>query len=145
MKIKTTYLFDFEKIIGGTSNVVLNSNLEVKEMAKVEVPETKPLSTPISFDPISHSSKDSVKIGSITWRKRAQVVGRVTAIRVAPQNSAPILEVEIWDETGGVTLQFLGRRELMGLNVGATLQAEGMVGDEDGALKILNPAYQIIL
>jgi RecG-like helicase len=86
-----------------------------------------------------------VKIGSITWRKRALVVGRVTAIRVAPQNSAPVLEVEIWDETGGVTLQFLGRRELMGLNVGATLQAEGMVGDEDGALKILNPAYQIIL
>ena len=42
-------------------------------------------------------------------------------------------------------MQFLGRRELMGLNVGATLQAEGMVGDEDGALKILNPAYQIIL
>ena len=69
----------------------------------------------------------------------------MTAIRVAPQNSAPVLEVEIWDETGGVTLQFLGLRELMGLNVGATLQAEGMVGDEDGALKILNPAYQIIL
>ena len=143
--IATIIPFDVEKIIDGTSNVVSNSNLEVKEMAKVEVPEMKPSSTSISFDPVSHGSVNSVKIGSITWRKRALVVGRVTAIRVAPQNSAPVLEVEIWDETGGVTLQFLGRRELMGLNVGATLQAEGMVGDEDGALKILNPAYQIIL
>jgi len=143
--IATIIPFDVEKIIDGTSNVVSNSNLEVKEMAKVGMPELKPLSTPISFDPVSHGSVNSVKIGSITWRKRALVVGRVTAIRVAPQNSAPVLEVEIWDETGGVTLQFLGRRELMGLNVGATLQAEGMVGDEDGALKILNPAYQIIL
>jgi len=143
--IATIIPFDVEKIIDGTSNVVSNSNLEVKEMAKVEVTEIKPLATPISFDPVSHGSINSVKIGSITWRKRALVVGRVTAIRVAPQNSAPVLEVEIWDETGGVTLQFLGRRELMGLNVGATLQAEGMVGDEDGALKILNPAYQIIL
>ena len=143
--IATIIPFDVEKIIDGTSNIVSSSNLEAKEVTKVEVPETKPLSTPISFDPVSHGSTNSIKIGSITWRKRALVVGRVTAIRVAPQNSAPVLEVEIWDETGGVTLQFLGRRELMGLNVGATLQAEGMVGDEDGALKILNPAYQIIL
>ncbi|MSO33735.1 MAG: amino acid permease, partial [Candidatus Nanopelagicaceae bacterium] len=140
--VATIVPFDVQKILDGNPNFVSNGNIEVE---KFEVLDPKPLSTPISFDPISHSSKDSVKIGSITWRKRAQVVGRVTAIRVAPQNSAPILEVEIWDETGGVTLQFLGRRELMGLNVGATLQAEGMVGDEDGALKILNPSYQIIL
>ena len=140
--VATIIPFDVEKIIDGNPNIVSNGNIEVE---KIEVLDLKPLSTPISFDPISHSSKDSVKIGSITWRKRAQVVGRVTAIRVAPQNSAPILEVEIWDETGGVTLQFLGRRELMGLNVGATLQAEGMVGDEDGALKILNPSYEIII
>jgi amino acid transporter len=137
--VATIIPFDVEKIIDGTPNIVSNGTLEF------EMPELKPLSTPISFEPVSHSSTNSIKIGSITWRKRALVVGRVTAIRVAPQNSAPVLEVEIWDETGGVTLQFLGRRELMGLNVGATLQAEGMVGDEDGALKILNPAYQIIL
>ena len=137
--VATIIPFDVEKIIDGTPNIVSNGTLEF------EMPELKPLSTPISFEPVSHSSTNSIKIGSITWRKRALVVGRVTAIRVAPQNSAPVLEVEIWDETGGVTLQFLGRRELMGLNVGATLQAEGMVGDEDGALKILNPAYKIIL
>jgi len=140
--VATIIPFDVEKIIDGTSNIVSNATPEVE---KFKVLDSKPLSTPISFEPVSHGSKDSVKIGSITWRKRALVVGHVTAIRVAPQNSAPVLEVEIWDETGGVTLQFLGRRELMGLNVGATLQAEGMVGDEDGALKILNPAYQIIL
>jgi hypothetical protein len=140
--VATIIPFDVEKIIDGTSNVLSNATLKVE---RFEVLDSKPLSTPISFEPVSHGSTNSIKIGSITWRKRALVVGRVTAIRVAPQNSAPVLEVEIWDETGGVTLQFLGRRELMGLNVGATLQAEGMVGDEDGALKILNPAYQIIL
>ena len=140
--VATIIPFDVEKIIDGTSNVLSNATLKVE---RFEVLDSKPLSSPISFEPVSHGSTNSIKIGNITWRKRALVVGRVTAIRVAPQNSAPVLEVEIWDETGGVTLQFLGRRELMGLNVGATLQAEGMVGDEDGALKILNPAYQIIL
>jgi amino acid transporter len=140
--VATIIPFDVEKIIDGTSNVLSNATLKVE---RFEVLDSKPLSTPISFEPVSHGSTNSIKIGNVTWRKRALVVGRVTAIRVAPQNSAPVLEVEIWDETGGVTLQFLGRRELMGLKVGATLQAEGMVGDEDGALKILNPAYQIIL
>jgi hypothetical protein len=51
--------------------------------------------------------------------------------------------VEIWDESGGVTLQFLGRREIAGLEVGTTLVAEGMVGEQDGALTILNPSYEI--
>ena len=140
--VATIIPFDVEKIIDG--NPVSTQIASTKEM-KVEPQERKPLATPVSFEPISHSAKDSVKIGDLTWRKRAQVIGRVTSIRTAPQSAAPLLEVEIWDESGGVTLQFLGRRELMGLEVGATLQAEGMVGDEDGSLTILNPAYQIIL
>jgi hypothetical protein len=58
-------------------------------------------------------------------------------------DSAPTLEVEIWDETGGVTLQFLGRREIAGLEVGAIMIAEGMVGEQNGALIILNPSYEL--
>ena len=50
-----------------------------------------------------------------------------------------------WDETGGVTLQFLGRREITGLEVGAQLRAEGMVGENNGQLIILNPSYEIVI
>ena len=82
-------------------------------------------------------------IGKIQWRKRANVTGRVTAIRPARMASAPTLEVEIWDETGGVTLQFLGRREIAGLEVGSMMTAEGMVGEQEGVLTILNPSYEI--
>jgi len=32
------------------------------------------------------------------------------------------VEVEVWDESGGVTLQFLGRREITGLEVGSKLR-----------------------
>ena len=77
--------------------------------------------------------------------RRAHVEGRVSAIRSAPSNSTPTVEVEIWDETGGVTLQFLGRREIAGLEVGATLRAEGMVGESEGSLTILNPSYEIVV
>lgn len=140
--VATIVPFDVEKILDGKPAIKQSDSAQE---VKVQTLQLKPLSTPISFEPISHLAVNAVKIKEIVWRKRAQVVGRVTAIRVAPKSSAPALEVEIWDETGGVTLQFLGRRELMGLEVGATLQAEGMVGDEDGSLTILNPAYEIIL
>ncbi|MFM7624625.1 MAG: OB-fold nucleic acid binding domain-containing protein, partial [Actinomycetota bacterium] len=91
----------------------------------------------------SHYQEKMTPIGSIQWRKRAHVSGKVTAIRPASMSAAPTLEIEIWDESGGVTLQFLGRREIAGLEVGSTLVAEGMVGEENGALTILNPNYRI--
>jgi RecG-like helicase len=83
-------------------------------------------------------------IGNITWRKRAHIQGRVTAIRTAPSGSAPMIDVEIWDETGGVTLQFLGRREIRGLDVGSELRAEGMVAENEGKMTILNPSYELL-
>ena len=71
--------------------------------------------------------------------------GVVSSIKSAPSGAAPIVEVEVWDETGGVALQFLGRREISGLEVGSQIKAEGMVGENDGQLIILNPSYEIIL
>jgi RecG-like helicase len=99
---------------------------------------------PANFEPVGHYSEKVIKIGEVIWRKRAHVQGRVTAIRTSPANQAPMFEVEMWDETGGITLQFLGRRSLAGLDVGAQLRAEGMVGEVDGLLTILNPNYELL-
>jgi hypothetical protein len=51
----------------------------------------------------------------------------------------------VWDQTGGVTLQFLGRRDIAGLEVGSQIRAEGMVGEEEGSLTILNPSYELLV
>ena len=109
----------------------------VAEPAKRMVP-------PANLEPVSHYSEKVINIGEVVWRKRAHVQGRVTAIRTSPSSQAPMLEVEMWDETGGITLQFLGRRALAGLDVGAQLRAEGMVGEVDGLLTILNPNYELL-
>jgi amino acid transporter len=114
-----------------------NNEAVVSSPAKRMIP-------PTNLEPISHYSEKVINIGEVVWRKRAQVQGRVTAIRTSPTNDAPMLEVEMWDETGGITLQFLGRRSLAGLDVGAQLRAEGMVGEVDGLLTILNPNYELL-
>ncbi|MFM2175330.1 MAG: hypothetical protein RLZZ527_406 [Actinomycetota bacterium] len=142
--VATIVPFDIDKLISG--------EIALTPVAPEEVVVKAP-TTPIraqskwsaDVEEISHYQEKMMPIGKIQWRKRAHVVGNVTAIRPAPMNSAPSLEVEIWDETGGVTLQFLGRREIAGLDVGSTLSAEGMVGEQNGALTILNPSYEIKL
>ena len=100
---------------------------------------------PINIEPVSHYAPNITAIGEIKWRSRAQVQGRVTSIKTAPRGAAPTLQVEIWDETGGVSLQFLGRREIAGLEVGSQMRAEGMVGEEEGSMVILNPSYELLV
>ncbi len=140
--VATIVPFDVERILKGQVR-----ELESVEPEKAKATNSAPARTQSNWlqssEVISHYQESMMPIGSITWRKRAHVAGKVTAIRPAAMDSAPTLEVEIWDESGGVTLQFLGRREIAGLEVGSTLIAEGMVGEDDGALTILNPSYEI--
>jgi amino acid transporter len=140
--VATIVPFDVERILKGQVR-----EIESVEPEKAKATNSAPARTQSNWlqssEVISHYQESMMPIGSITWRKRAHVAGKVTAIRPAAMDSAPTLEVEIWDESGGVTLQFLGRREIAGLEVGSTLIAEGMVGEDDGALTILNPSYEI--
>jgi hypothetical protein len=42
-------------------------------------------------------------------------------------------------------LQFLGRRDIPGLHIGSKIEAEGMVGEKNKQLVMLNPEYTISL
>jgi amino acid transporter len=139
--VATIVPFDVEKIISSPSFIPTSNPIVQNSPAK----RLQAKSTTVNLEPVSHYAENITPIGEITWRKRAQVQGHVTAIRMAPRGAAPVLEVEIWDETGGVSLQFLGRREIAGLEVGSQLRAEGMVGEEEGSMVILNPSYELLV
>ena len=138
--VATIVPFDVERIASGKT-----SFNPPKPAAPVVATRTVQKVVPVDVEPVSHYAENVTPIGKIEWRKRAQVQGRVTSIKSAPRGSAPTLEVEIWDETGGVSLQFLGRREIAGLEVGSQLRAEGMVGEEEGSMVILNPSYELLV
>ncbi len=138
--VATIVPFDIDKLISGEITPIPKTELKVTTPA---TPMRAQSEWSVTTEKVSHYQEKVTPIGSIQWRKRAHVAGKVTAIRPASMSSAPTLEIEIWDESGGVTLQFLGRREIAGLEVGSTLVAEGMVGEQNGALTILNPNYRI--
>ena len=141
--VATIIPFDVARITSGAT-IDVRAPQEVKKVVKQSAPTPK-TNAPINVEPVSHYAENVTKIGEIEWRKRAQVQGRVTSIRTAPRGSAPALQVEIWDETGGVSLQFLGRREIAGLEVGSQMRAEGMVGEDEGSMVILNPSYELLV
>ena len=138
--VATIVPFDVDRITSG-------KNLLTTEKVTSAAVAPKPIkkAPPVNLEPVSHYAENVTPIGNIEWRKRAQVQGRVTSIKTAPRGSAPTLEVEIWDESGGVSLHFLGRRDIAGLEVGSQLRAEGMVGEEEGSMVILNPSYELLV
>jgi hypothetical protein len=78
-------------------------------------------------------------------RVRATVAGRVVALRVQPMASSPTLHVVIADGSGRFTAVFLGRRDIPGIRIGATISVTGMVGLRKGHLAMLNPSYEILV
>jgi amino acid transporter len=83
-------------------------------------------------------------LGDVRWRARVRVGGRVRSMRIAPQHDAPTLELVLVDGTGGLSVVFLGRRGLAGIDVGSTLIVEGTVGIHRARLAILNPTYTLV-
>lgn len=74
----------------------------------------------------------------------ATVSGRITTVTFTPAASMPVLEAELYDGTDTVTLAWLGRRRIVGIEPGRRLVAAGRVAvrDEDRRV-IYNPWYEI--
>ncbi len=87
---------------------------------------------------------DPIPARDVRWRNRAILEGRIRSIYVGPVSGSPSLEAELYDETGGITLVFLGRRDIPGIEPGAKMRVEGMVGETEGYLAMFNPSYRLL-
>lgn len=99
-----------------------------------------------SFDRAAFGERgaDTTPIGQAAWRNRVRVVGRVRSVRVQPRAGTANLECMLVDDTGKLLLVFQGRRRIPGIQPGARLVVEGMVGDWSHQQAILNPDYELI-
>jgi hydrogenase maturation factor len=68
----------------------------------------------------------------------------VHAVRVQAWGSTPSLELTLRDDTGSITVVFLGRRHVAGIEPGARMIVTGTVGEHGGLLAILNPLYELL-
>ena len=88
--------------------------------------------------------RGTIPIGEAQWRNRVRVAGRVKSVRVQPRAGTSNLECVLADDSGKILLVFQGRRRIPGIQPGARLVVEGMVGDWARRQAILNPDYELI-
>jgi hypothetical protein len=90
------------------------------------------------------SADGVIPIGSVRWRKRVFVEGRVRIMRVQPMAGTATLECVLDDGTGAMSIVFVGRAEIPGIDVGTRLRAQGTAATHHGRLAILNPIYELM-
>ena len=73
----------------------------------------------------------------------ARVHGVVSTITFRPRQVLPLLEVDLYDGSGGISLVWLGRRRLSGIEPGRALTASGRVVSYRGRAAIFNPRYTL--
>jgi hypothetical protein len=71
------------------------------------------------------------------------VAGSLRAVVLRPRAGVPTLEAELYDGTGTVTLIWLGRRRIRGIDPGRQLVARGRLTRQDGRETIYNPSYEL--
>jgi amino acid transporter len=89
-------------------------------------------------------SVGAVAISDTEWRQRAKVAGRIKSVRVQTGTAASNLECTLADESGTLLLVFQGRPNIPGIEPGARLVVEGMVGSWEHSMAMLNPDYELI-
>lgn len=71
------------------------------------------------------------------------VAGTLRAVVLRPRAGVPSLEAELYDGTGTVTLIWLGRRRIRGIEPGRSVVARGRLTKQDGRTAIYNPSYEL--
>ena len=76
-------------------------------------------------------------------RQRVQLTGTVSMVTINPRAGHPALEVELRDGSGAVTLVWLGRRQIPGIDCGRTLKVWGRISCHEGRRLVYNPRYEL--
>jgi len=95
------------------------------------------------FDPFTPPAI-TCPIGACRARNRVAITATVVASRVVRWPGGDVLEVTVADDTGIVTLAFLGSRRVPGLGLGRHLVAGGTLTRRGDRLVMLNPYYWLV-
>ncbi|MFI5842329.1 OB-fold nucleic acid binding domain-containing protein [Catenuloplanes sp. NPDC051500] len=73
----------------------------------------------------------------------AAVSGRLRTVVYTPRTNLPTLEADLYDGSDVITLVWLGRRHIAGIEPGRQLTARGRIAVRDDRKVIYNPHYEL--
>jgi RecJ-like exonuclease len=86
----------------------------------------------------------AVPIRNCEDRQQVSLTGSISTVTITPRAGHPALEVELRDGSGAVTLVWLGRRQIPGIDPGRTLKIWGRISCHEGKRLIYNPRYELL-
>src|ERR671920_1214454 len=80
--------------------------------------------------------EDAVKAGCCPIadaqdRQRVELQGTLRTVTLRPRGGVPALEAELYDGSASITLVWLGRRRIAGIEPGRSVKVEGRIGVHD--------------
>lgn len=91
----------------------------------------------------SMSRQGATPIARCRDREPVCILGTLRTVTFRPRAGVPALQAELWDGTGSVTVVFLGRRSIPGINPGRAVKVRGRITTVRGQRAIYNPIYEL--
>ena len=89
------------------------------------------------------AGRNKTPIGESQQRERVQLAGTLRAVTMRPSGGSQSMEAQLWDGTGQVTLVWLGRRDIPGIQPGRRIVVHGRLTSRKGEPTIFNPSYEL--
>jgi RecG-like helicase len=88
------------------------------------------------------TTEGTVRIADAPMRQPARIAGVIRRMTVLPMEGKEALQALISDGTGEVTIVFMGRRGIGGLSLGKRVVVEGVLGEQRGEIRMVNPLLE---
>ena len=85
----------------------------------------------------------AVPVGELPDREQVRVAGTLRTVTLRPRAGVPALVAELYDGSGSISLVWLGRRQIRGIEPGRALVASGRVTRDHDQPVIFNPRYEL--
>ena len=84
----------------------------------------------------------TTRIADAPVRERVKIAGVIKRMTVFPMEGKESLEALVSDGSGEAVVVFMGRRGIGGLTLGSRVVVEGVLGEQRGTLKMINPRLE---
>lgn len=85
-----------------------------------------------------------IPIAEAPDRQPVEVRGTLRTVTLRPRGGVPALEAELYDGSGRLTLVWLGRRRIAGIQPGRSLTVHGRIGRSQRDERVIyNPRYEL--
>ena len=83
-------------------------------------------------------------VADLPARERVVVTGTLRTVTLRPRAGVPALVAELYDGTGVLTVVWLGRRNIEGIEAGRMIRVHGRVAQREGRPVVFNPSYELL-